>query len=63
MLQNGYTDTSVNGVLAAGPYPWDILSIPHELEQGLLSLDKPGGVSTGLRCYKGKKLDIIYISV
>ena len=50
MLQHGYTDTSVNEVLAAGTYAVDYLPIQHWPLQGLLSLDKPGDVGTGLRC-------------
>ena len=52
MLQDGYTDTNVKTVLAAGTYPWTNLFIPHWSWQGLLSLDKPGGEAAGLRCYK-----------
>jgi hypothetical protein len=52
MLQNGYTDTNVLKVLAAGTCPWNILPIPHRSWQGLLSLDKPGDGGGGLRCYK-----------
>ena len=52
MLQDGYSDTNVNKVLAAGTYPWTMLSIPHWFWQGLLSWDKPGGGAAGLRCYK-----------
>ena len=44
MLQDGYTDTNVKVVLAAGTYPWTILSVPHWSWQGLFSLDKPGCV-------------------
>jgi hypothetical protein len=52
ILQNGYSDTNVKGVLAAGPYPYNILPIPRWFWQGLLSLDKPGDRDAELRCYK-----------
>ena len=52
MLQNGYTDTNVLKVLAAGTCPQTNLSISHRSWQGLLSLDKPGAAGAGLRCYK-----------
>ena len=52
MLQDGYSDTTVNVVVTAGMCPWNILFIPDWLEQGLLSLDKPGDEGAGLRCYE-----------
>jgi len=42
MLQNGYTDTNVLKVLAAGTYPWSILPIPTGLGKGCFRWTSPG---------------------
>jgi hypothetical protein len=53
MLRNGYTDTNVNEVLAAGSYPWNNLFISHWFSKGCFHWTSPEAEPPGSDATKG----------